>query len=180
MKIQRSLMALCLISLCSVNAHAQSAYAEISFQSIDAGTKSNGTAFRGILGTSYNDWLDIEGMIGVSSKEAKAEDEVISGVNVQSQVSVDRYYGVYLKPKFKMGDAELFGRMGFASAQITAKASGQQGDRYVYRESSGPDSGISYGFGANYAVTKSIAIAADFMTVAEDIDAMSVGIRYSF
>jgi opacity protein-like surface antigen len=181
MKIQKSWMAACLIAACAVNAQAQNSYAEIAFQTIDMGLKSNASAIRGVLGTQLNDWMDVEGMIGVGVQEAQSDDSFISDVVVKSKINIDRYAGVYAKPKFKIGNAiELFGRVGYASTLFTAKASGQRGNRFVYSERSGSESGLSYGLGASYALTQSFILSADYMSMAEDLDAMSVGIRYAF
>jgi opacity protein-like surface antigen len=181
MKIQKSWMAACLIAACAVNAQAQNSYAEIAFQTIDMGFKSNAAGVRGVFGTRLNDWMDVEGMIGVGTKEAKGEREFLFGVPVEPTANVDRFVGVYAKPKLVVGNGmELFGRVGYATTQISVKASAQQGNQYVSRELTDTESALSYGFGASYALTKSFIISADFMNIAEDVDAMSVGIRYAF
>jgi opacity protein-like surface antigen len=181
MKTPKTWMAACLIAACAVNAQAQDSYAEISFQSIDMGLSSNAAAVRGVFGSRLTDWMDVEGMIGVGTKEAKGGQEILFGVPVEPTANVDRFVGFYVKPKMVVGNGiELFGRLGYATTQITVKASAQQGNRYVSRELTDAESAFSYGFGASYALTQSFFITADFMNIAEDVDAMSVGIRYAF
>lgn len=181
MKLQKSLLAACLLAVCTANAQAQNSYVEISFQTIDMDEKTNAAAVRGVFGIRMTDWMDIEGMIGIGTKEAKRKEESLFGVNVEPTAKVDRYVGFYAKPKLLLGSGlELFGRVGYATTQITVKASAQQGNQFVSFEESVAESALSYGFGASYALTKSFAITADFMHIAKDVDALSMGVRYAF
>lgn len=180
MKIQKIVVATCLMVAGSVSAQTKNAYFELSYQKIDIDAKSNVAAIRGIYGTRMTSWLDLEAMLGVGIEDAEADRLVVNGISVTPRAEVDRYVGFYAKPKLLLGGVELFGRVGYASVQSTFKGSGVSGNQTSFYEQTVVEKGVSYGFGASYALSQSFAISADYMEIGKDSKTMSTGIRYKF
>jgi len=94
-----------------------------------------------------------------------------------SDIELDYLVGGYLKGIVPLGSsARLFGLLGYSEVKLT--------ETTAFANYSGRDDDISFGAGAEFDVSDSLAISADatrYLSQAEyDLDAYSVGLRYRF
>ena len=129
-------------------------------------------AMRVIVGADLAPTLALEGMAAFGTYEGSL---AISGILIKGKL--DTLYGIYLKPKTKISDViEVFGRVGFASAKMTATAPG------VAITTSGND--LSYGVGASFNVAKNASIGLDYMSyynkTGVSVNGMTLNIGFKF
>ena len=143
-------------------------------------TESTGSFYAG-LGYSYMN-LDVD-----SEDHNGDATLLLAGYKFNQYIGVEaRYAGltdcfenmaIYLKPMYPIGDASVYGLLGYG--EIT----------YDNGASSSED-GFQWGLGANYAVTETIGVFADYTNLYDDsgfvagtdatVDAVNVGVTYTF
>ena len=160
--------------LCASGAQAQSRtsadngyYAEIGYSPIDvsgAGGTATPDTLRFLIGNELNKNLAVEAFyITTTSKDSRESyNASISG------------FGMYLKPKMALSEStEVFARLGFMRADITAAANGSH---------TGTD--LAYGLGVQTNFTKSVYGQLDYMNsydrsgVSAKGYTLSLGTRY--
>lgn len=132
-------------------------------------------AARVTLGKNINDNLSVEGVyLFTASKDSMKVPN--SNINVDLAVAG---YGVYLKPKFAVAKGtEVFGRIGYTSAKLTASA----GNVSVTGDTV---SSLSYGAGLQTEISKDWYAQADYYMVFSKKDGgtakgFGVSVGYSF
>jgi hypothetical protein len=89
--------------------------------------------------------------------------------------------GVYLKPKFKLGDAEIFARLGYTHAEVKEKVSV---DGYGSESVKSDDGDFSFGAGVSYSFTKQVYASIDYMRYYDrkgtELSGPSISIGYKF
>jgi len=95
---------------------------------------------------------------------------------VSQKIELSNAFGLYLKPKVKLGDAEIFARIGYTHAKL--KASGD------FINGSGDDGDVSFGAGASYSFTKQVYASIDYMRYYDrkgvELSGPSISIGYKF
>jgi opacity protein-like surface antigen len=129
-------------------------------------------ALRGIVGYEVSPNLAVEGMLAFGVKN-----DTTNFMNVNVKGELQNAYGVYVKPKIKVGDnLELFGRLGWTHAKIKASAQG------FSISDNGSD--VSYGAGLSYSFSRNTYVSADYMNYYDKegvkIDGFTVGIGFKF
>lgn len=139
--------------LCATGAQAQSRtsadngyYAEIGYSPVDvsgAGGTATPDALRFLIGNELNKNLALEAFyMTTTSKDSR--------VGYNASISG---FGMYLKPKMALSEStEVFARLGFMRADITASANGSH---------TGTD--MAYGLGVQTNFTKSVYGQLDYM-----------------
>jgi len=108
-------------------------------------------AARMTLGKNINVNLAVEGVYAFTASKDSVQ---VQNTNVEIAIAG---YGVYLKPKFAVAnDTEVFGRIGYTSAKLTASA----GNVSV---SGDTVNSLSYGAGLQTEITKDWYAQADYM-----------------
>ena len=127
---------------------------------------------RGIAGIEYNSNLAFEAMVGAGVRDGSFG---VGGYT--ADVSVDYAIGAYIKPKLALTpDLELFGRVGFVRAKLSASVAGMS------VSTSGSD--VSFGIGLKYAIAPAWSANLDYMSYGK-IDGtkgsgVGLGVSYKF
>ncbi len=124
----------------------------------------------GVLKFGYNahQYLAIEVMAATGISKA-------SLLHV-AKVDLTRAFGIYAKPKFNLGDAEIFVRLGYTDARAKAKV----GDMSMSRSKGD----FSFGAGVSYSLTESVYAQVDYMRYYDrkglEVSGPSLSIGYKF
>ncbi len=131
-------------------------------------------------GYQYNKYIAVEGRytFGLSMDYAP-------GLTTNTPDDYDGDFsgwGIYLKPMYPMGDFSVYGLLGYGGVQLSDL---EKGDAYA--------SGFQWGFGAQYAVTDTIVVFADYVKLYDDTgfdyraqledvdsDTWTIGLSYKF
>ena len=110
-------------------------------------------AARVTLGKNINDNLSVEGVYVFTASKDSVK---VQNINANADVAVAGY-GVYLKPKFAVSKGtEVFGRIGYTSAKMTASV----GNVSVTGDTV---NSLSYGAGLQTEINKDWYAQADYM-----------------
>lgn len=130
-------------------------YGEVGYSFIKIEDESDDIklgALRGIAGIEVHPNVALEGMIGFGVK-----DENINILGTDVKVKLERFYGLYVKPKLKVtNELELFARLGYAHSKVKASALGTS--------SSDSEGDASYGVGASYSFSPRAYGTIDYMS----------------
>lgn len=131
-----------------------STYVDIGYTMLtytDSGTDFSPGAVRLIVGNNTSSNFGYEGMLGAGIVSST---KTVTGVELKS--TIPTFYGVYGKAFANVGsDVEVFGRLGWA---------GFNGELVGNSKATNSGSGLSYGVGAKFSVSKSMTISADYMS----------------
>jgi opacity protein-like surface antigen len=166
--IVRSLVAVAAMSAAGLG-HAQVAdsplYGEVGYTAIQAKAADGGLTVKfepglltGVVGYRFHPNLSVEGMVGFGA----GDDEVtLNGVNTGVKGKLGTSFGVFLRPSVHVSESvELFGRLGFVRSQLKLSLGGLT--------ESASDTGLAYGFGANFHITKSSYLQATWTSHYDD------------
>lgn len=155
-----------------VAAHAQQAapvspvYGELGYswtQIHGNGFKATPGAVRGIIGYDLHPNVAIEGML-----ESGAGNDTDNGVTAKLKSG----YGLFVKPKYDIGNTELFARAGWARTNVGLST----GDV--------SSSDFAYGAGVKYNVTPRVNVGLDYTRLADrngvKVDGVTLGVGYKF
>jgi opacity protein-like surface antigen len=149
-------------------------YGELGYSFLelkDSGFKVKPHALRGIVGYEFHPNVAAEGMLAFG---ARSDDVNVGGVNVD--VKLRHAFGVFVKPKYNFGPAEVFARVGYARVKVKATACLAG----VCASDSDSDGDFAYGIGANYNFNPRMYVGADWMRLNKNGDAKLQGITVSF
>lgn len=154
-------------------AHAQQApatspvYGELGYswtQIHGSGIKATPGAVRGILGYDLHPNLAVEGMV-----EGDTGHDTDNGVSAKLNSS----YGLFVKPKYDFGNAEVFGRVGWAHTNVNLSTTGDVSS-----------SDFAYGAGVKYNITQRVNVGLDYTRLADKngvkVDGVTLGVGYRF
>ncbi len=166
--VLRSLFAVTLVSAAAA-AHAQatepSLYGEIGYNSVSVTSKDVGVSVKfkpdlltGVIGYRVHPNVSVEGLLGFGI----GDDEVkLNGVGTGVKGEMGTTYGVFLRPNVAVSESvELFGRVGFVRTALKLSAGG------VSESSS--DTGLAYGIGANFNLSKTSYLQANWTSYYSD------------
>ena len=119
------------------------------------------TALAGRFGREFTRNLAVEGRLGL-------------GIDDDEGVDLDHLFGVYGRAILPLADIfSIYGMLGFTAGKVSAPGRG-----------SDSDTDISYGFGADLAVGRNLAVNFEWAKLFEgsgyDVEATSVGIVYRY
>ena len=127
-------------------------YGEIGYTFLevkDSGLKANPQALRGIIGYNFHPFFAAEGMLAFGT----ASDDVnVGGVN--AEVKLKNAFGVFAKPKYDIGNVELFARLGWVRSEVKVSALGASASDH--------DDDFAYGVGANYSFNPRTYVGLDY------------------
>jgi len=140
-------------------------YDEAGFDSVEP------TALVLRLGNELTPNLAVEGRIGFG-----VSDDSIDVLGTTVDVEVDQFFGVYVRGIAPLGSVALYGLIGYTDGELSAKANGIT--------VSADDSDMSYGVGADFALSKASAINVEWASLLStsdyDVTALSIGYRHNF
>jgi outer membrane autotransporter protein len=155
-----------------IAAHAQQApaaspvYGELGYswtQIHGNGFKAKPGAVRGIIGYDLHPNVAVEGML-----ESGTRDETDHGVSAKLKSS----YGLFVKPKYEFGKAEVFARAGWARTNLNLSTGDVSSNNFAY------------GMGVKYNVTPRVNVGLDYMRLADKngvmVDGVTLGLGYHF
>lgn len=157
--------------LLGVAAHAQQApvspvYGELGYswtQIQGNGFKVTPGAVRGIVGYDVHPNLAVEGML-----EAGTGHDSDNGVSAKLNSS----YGLFVKPKYDFGNAEVFARVGWARTSVGLSTGDVTSNDFAY------------GAGVKYNVTPRVDVGLDYTRLADKngvkVDGVTLGVGYRF
>ncbi|MCU0941928.1 MAG: porin family protein [Hydrogenophaga sp.] len=166
--VLRSLFAVTIV-FAAAAAHAQSTgsslYGEIGYNSVSVTESGGGLTVKfkpdlltGVIGYRLNPNLSVEGLLGFGI----GDDEItLNGMASGVMGEMGTTYGVFLRPSMAVSESvELFGRVGFV--RNTLKLSGPGGSASL------SDTGLAYGIGANFNLSKTSYLQANWTSYYND------------
>jgi opacity protein-like surface antigen len=161
------------LSLATVGAaHAEGLYAGALLTrttvSIDGAGDVNPTTIGAKLGMSINKNFAVEARLGTG-----LSDDSIVGVDVK----VDNFAGIYAKGILPLSDvASVYGLLGYTQGKLKFEVPGQS--------ESDSDSDISYGLGADFAISATTSVGVEWARLFKSddfkVDGLSVGVSFKF
>jgi attachment invasion locus protein len=160
--VLRPLVAVAAMSAAGLG-HAQAVdsplYGEIGYTAIQAKASAGGLSAKfepglltGIVGYRFHPNLSVEGMVGVGMGD---DDVTVNGFNTGIKGKLGTSFGVFLRPSMHVSESvELFGRVGFVRSSVKLSMAGMS--------ESDSDTGLAFGFGANFHLTKSSYLQASW------------------
>jgi opacity protein-like surface antigen len=114
----------------------------------------------GVVKFGYNahENLAIEVMAGTGLSDLK-QSACYGEVCGSAKIKADSVFGIYAKPKIKLGDAELFARLGYSHTELKIKASFNG----LSASEKFNEGDFSFGAGVSYSLTKQWYVQADYM-----------------
>lgn len=145
---------------------AQVQYKEDGFQSLEP------TAITFRVGSQLNPNFAVEARLGTGLSDGSG---TFSGIPISAEI--DNFYGVYAKGIIPVTSwFAPYAMVGYTHAKVTARAGGFS--------ASNSDSDFSYGIGADFPVSKNIAINLEYARLfagdGYNADAISLGVAYKF
>lgn len=148
--------------VCASESKSSNFYVEAgyTFFNLDAGGGLDKDLGLGVLKFGYNahENLAIEVMAGTGVSDIK--ESGCDGLDCGSiKIKANSVFGIFAKPKIKLGDAELFARLGYSHTELKIKESfnGESGSG-KFKEGD-----FSFGAGVSYSLTKQWYVQADYM-----------------
>lgn len=155
------------LAACAWGVQAQGVYGELGYTGLDykaPGLKVNPGMVRGVVGYELNPQLAVEGVVGLQGGSDTA-----SGTTLR----LDNMVGVFGKVQAPLTDAlKVYGRLGVARTSL--KANGV----------SDSDTGLAYGAGITYDLSKTTYLNADYTQYLDrrdrKLEGFTVGVGYRF
>ncbi len=155
------------LALLAAGAQAQSVYGEVGYTGLDykePGLKVRPAMVRGVVGYEFTPSLAMEGMVGLHGGS-----DTSSGTTLK----LDNMVGVFGKVQAPVTDAlKVYGRLGVARTSL--KANGV----------SDSDTGLAYGAGVTYDLSKTTYLNADYTKYYDrgdqKLEGLTVGVGYRF
>ncbi len=155
------------MALLAAGAQAQSLYGEVGYTGLDykePGLKVSPAMVRGVVGYEFTPNLAVEGMVGLNGGSDSS-----SGTTLK----VDNMVGVFGKVQAPVTDAlKVYGRLGVARTSL--KANGV----------SHGDTGLTYGAGVTYDLSKTTYLNADYTKYHDrddqKLEGFTVGVGFRF
>ena len=172
MKLLKTIAATIVAIASIASAQAQNVYAGIGYSQLNidstlGAVKPTLTVFS--VGYSVNENLAIEGRLGTSASAGS-----LTYLGVPVSVKADSYSAIYLKGIFPANDQfTVYGIFGYNNATATVSAQG-------FSATSETKSSSSYGVGAEFNVTKNIALTGEWARHYSDTTSTTFAVKYKF
>lgn len=140
------------------------------------------------LGYGAHENLAIEVMAGTSFSDLRRSYYYDDGSYEKAKLELTWMVGVYLRPRLKLGDAEIFARVGYTQLEADLKYSYYDGSQSDSESIKDDDGDISFGAGVGYSFTKQLYAQVDYMRyydkksggVSLKIGGPSISVGYKF
>lgn len=133
----------------------------------------------GVIGLNVWKMINVEARAGLGfdssterTSEKYYENNVEKGRPADTQVKLDNFVSIYLRPEIKNDVAKLYGLVGYTS--IEAESSNQYADRTLSL------SGLSYGVGMGFQVNDATAVNIEYRKLAQQDDFTFSGFNIGF
>lgn len=155
------------LALLAAGAQAQSLYGEAGYTGLDyrePGLKVSPGMVRGVVGYEFTPNLSLEGMVGINGGSDSA-----SGTSLKLKNTV----GVFGKVQAPITDGvNLYGRLGVARNDLEVNGT------------SSADTGLAYGLGVTYDLSKTTYLNADYTKYYDrddkKLEGVTVGVGFRF
>jgi len=158
---------------------ASRAYGELGYTwlKIDGGgTTARPSAIRGVLGYEFHPNVAGEFMLagGVSDDNKSL---TVNGVPTEVEAELKNMYGLFVKGRYVVQQAELFGRLGWAHTKASVRSTNNN-----QVDSSQSDNDFAYGLGVNFRFNPNMYVGLDWMRYSNQsghkVDGMTLGFGY--
>lgn len=173
--LQKTLLTLVAGSLLSVGAQAAVSMgqgqpyvgAKVGQFIVDDSDFDNNTAYGAFAGYNFTP------EVGMEVEYVGSSDESIDLGGVDADYNF-KTYGIYGTYRYNFPNTAVYakGKLGFAKAELEAKALGEK--------STDSDSGVAGGIGLGYNFNPNVAVEGEWAYVAEDLTLLTVGATYKF
>ncbi|MDH5221637.1 MAG: porin family protein [Betaproteobacteria bacterium] len=131
--------------------------------SASGGPSANPTMLSGRFGSEFNRYFAAEGRLGL-------------GIDDDTGVDVDHFFGVYARGILPLADIfSIYGLIGLTAGKVSTSRPGG---------GSGSDTDVSFGFGADLAISRNLAINFEWAKLFEgsgyEVEATSLGLVYRY
>ncbi len=150
-------------------------YGELGYSFLEFkgdGFKVKPHALRGIVGYEFHPNVAAEGMLAFGVRS----DDFNDGAGTTTDIKLRHAFGVFVKPKYNFGPAEVFARLGYARVKVKFNDCTALG----CVSGSDSDGDIAWGFGANYNINPRMYVGADWMRLNDDDGGKVQGITVNF
>ena len=131
-------------------------------------TDVNPEALRLRAGTELNNYLAVEAQAGVGT----ASDTVLSSGSIQTDIKVDSYYSLFLRPQLTITEGiSAYALLGGTYIDVSSTSNLPSNNKSGFTHT------FSYGAGLDFNVKDGIRLGADFVQYMDDYSAISVGVR---
>lgn len=137
--------------------------------------KASPAILQGTLGYQFHENFAVEGRLGFNLSDSTPK---VNGVSIPgASVKINNVFGVFIRPSLALSnDFEVFGRLGFARGKVTVSGMG------LSESESRTD--FAYGVGANYHLSKSTYLTAEYINLhnknGAKVNTFSVGVGFKF
>lgn len=145
-----------------------------SFTADEGDFDVNVTTLQGHIGYNFNDYFGVEGELafGIDEDEVNSSDVGLLP-NIKVDVALNHQIGVFgVLSTANTNGFEVFGRLGYVTAEIEANAQG------VSAEADGD--GVAFGIGAKYYFDGVNGVRADLSTIEGEATNISIGYARKF
>ena len=158
------------------DSYAGITYSQLTYDEDGISGDANPTALIGRLGYFVANQIAIEGRLGIGLSDDTVRIDGF-GQALDVDLELDRLLGFYAVGHLPVGDAaSIYGLFGFTDAKATASANGLS--------ESDTDSGLSYGFGAEFNTSEQIGLNIEYTQYLDesgyDLSAISAGVKLHF
>ena len=125
------------------------------------------------VGVDINDYLGAEMRAGLG-----VDDDSVNYLTSEINVELNYYYGVYMRPKYKIDQIQIYGVLGFTKAEFEASAFGSS--------EKDDDTYFSYGIGLEWFFYDNISASVEYMKHLDadesdwDFKSFNIGLTYYF
>ena len=168
-------------------AHAQtmpamsmtSAYGELGYTwlKIDGGgTTARPGAIRGVIGYEFHPMVAAEFMLagGVGDDNKSL---TVNGTPTDVEAELKNMYGLFVKGRYVVQQAELFARLGYAHTKVNVRSTNNN-----LVDSSQSDNDFAWGIGVNYRFNPKLYVGLDWMRYSNQsghkVDGLTLGLGY--
>ena len=157
----------------------QYSYADFSFQ--DVQEEFSPTALIGRAGSNFNQYVSIEGRLGIGLSEDTVT--VTEGVTTASEsIDIDTLIGLYGVGRLPLGKtSSLYALVGFTRIDATASTSVTGLGSASFSDD---ESDLSYGFGADIGIQYNLWVNVEYVQYLDksdiEVSAIAVGLRFGF
>ena len=172
-------LAVVVMSFC-ITSTASAFYGGINYMHTTADFAGIADATMGVLtlkgGQELNDNFAVEARAGIGI----TDDDLVPGVTMET----DYVWGIYARPGFRAGNANVYGLLGFAGVEGTMTVAGDPS-----ASGSEDETDFSYGAGVEVMVTDKMGISFEYMVLPGfdiapgldvEIDSLNLGVSFKF
>ena len=123
------------------------------------------------LGVDINDYIGIEMRVGVG-----VDDDTIDVLGVDVKVEVDHAYGLYVRPKFRQEQVQVYGLLGFTEIEYEVSVFGLSIED--------DETDFSFGAGLEYFFNDNVSVSVEYMQLLDkddyEVESYNIGFTYYY